>query len=174
MSIENYTSAPEFKKVMNVPFAVIIASFIIIIITTNMTDKNGLSALIGGYFGLILGMIFVLILNLVFTKIGYFEMFPVVFILAILGLVVFYLINYFDKISSGEVSNYYSSFSVLSTIFLITQSVMIFTAIFNKLQNQDAQLFTDTTFSLLVLFGVINLLIVLTMGIVLRFYSTQG
>lgn len=164
----------EFKQVMNIPFAVIIASFIIIIITTNMIDVNGLSALIGGYFGLIIGMLFVLLLNMVFTKISWFDMFPFLLIIGILGLLIFYLINYFDRISKGEVSSYYGSFSILSTIFLITQSVMIFTAIFNKVQEQDIKLFSDTTFSLLVLFGIINLLIVLTMGIILRFYSTQG
>ena len=42
--------------------------FIIIMITTNMTDINGLSALLGGYIGLLLGMLFVIIINLVFTK----------------------------------------------------------------------------------------------------------
>ena len=165
----------EFKTIMNIPFSVIIASFIIIIITTNMTDTNGLSALIGGYFGLMIGMLFVLILNLVFTNTTYLDMFPVVFVLAIIGLIVYYLFTYFDRISKGEVSGYYGSFSILSTIFLITQSIMIFTAIFNKLQNPNISvLFNDTTFAILGLFGVINMLIVLTMGIVLHFYSTQG
>ena len=41
----------EYKKVINVPLSVIIGSFIIIIITTGMTDQNGLKALIGGYSG---------------------------------------------------------------------------------------------------------------------------
>jgi hypothetical protein len=165
----------EFKTVMNIPFAVIIASFIIIIITTNMTDTNGLSALIGGYFGLMIGMLFVLILNTAFTNTSYLDMFPVVFLLAIIGLIIYYLFTYFDRISKSEVSGYYASFSVASAIFLVTQSIIIFTAIFNKLENPEvSKLFTDTTFSLLGLFGVINLLIVLTMGIVLHFYSTQG
>jgi hypothetical protein len=96
-------------------------------------------------------------------------------LLAIIGLVVYYLFTYFDRISKGEVSGYYGSFSILSTIFLITQTIMIFNAIFNKLQNPDiSKLFNDTTFAILCLFGVINMLIVLTMGIVLHFYSTQG
>jgi hypothetical protein len=165
----------EFKTVMNVPFAVIIASFIIIIVTTNMTDTNGLSALLGGYFGLMIGMLFVLILNIVFTNTTYLDMFPVVFLLAIIGLIVYYLFTYFDRISKGEVSGYYKSFSILSTIFLITQTIMIFSAIFNKLQNPNINnLFNDTTFAILSLFSVINMLIVLTMGIVLHFYSTQG
>jgi hypothetical protein len=49
---------------------------------------------------------------------------------------------------------------------------------FNKTQeqsqSQDNRLFSDTTFSLLGLFGTINMLIVVTMGIILKFYSTQG
>lgn len=165
----------EFKTVMNVPFSVIIASFIIIIVTTNMTDPNGLKALIGGYFGLMVGLLFVMILYLLFTNTTYLDMFPVVFLLAIIGLIIYYLFTYFDRISKGEVSGYYGSFSILSTIFLITQTIMIFTAIFDKLQNPDiSKLFNDTTFALLGLFSVINILIVLTMGIVLHFYSTQG
>jgi len=168
----------EFKKVMNIPFAIVIASFIIIIITTNMTDTNGLSALLGGYSGLMLGILFVIILNLVFQKSIYLDMFPLLIILGIVGLLIFYLSKYFDNISKGEVSEYYSSFSILSTIFLITQVIIIFTAMFNKNQDQsqtqDNRLFSDTTFSLLGLFGTVNMLIVVTMGIILNFYSTQG
>lgn len=164
----------EFKKLMNIPYAIIIASFIIIIVTTNMTDKNGLSALLGGYSGLFLGMLFIMILNLVFTNTTYLDMFPVLMIIIICGLLISYLGIYFDRISKGEVSNYYSSFSILSLIFLATQVGLIFTAIYSKSQDINSKLFSDTTFSLLGLFSVINIIIVLTIGIVLHFYSTQG
>jgi hypothetical protein len=161
----------EYKKVINVPYSIIIASFIIIIVTTNMTDYNGLSALIGGYSGLMLGMLFVIILNSMYSNVGYLDMFPSLIVLTIAGLILFYLITYFDKISKGEVSSYYSSFSILSTVFLITQVIMIFSAV---PQGQNTRLFTNTTFSLLGLIGIINILIVITMGIILKFYSTQG
>jgi hypothetical protein len=165
----------EFKTVMNVPFSVIIASFIIITVTTNMTDPNGLKALIGGYFGLMIGLLFVLILNLSFTNTTFVDMVPIIFLLAIIGLIIYYLFTYFDRISNGEVSSYYGSFSILSSVFLVTQSLIIFNGIFNKLQNPDAvSFFSDKTFALLGLFAVVNTLIVLTMGIVLHFYSTQG
>ena len=39
----------EYYKIMNIPLSVIFASFIIIIITTGITNTNGLNALIGGY-----------------------------------------------------------------------------------------------------------------------------
>lgn len=164
----------EFKKVMNIPLAIIIASGIIIIITRNMMDNNGLSALLGGYTGLFLGMFFVLLINLIFTKTSYLDMFPVVMIVIIVGLLIFYLYTYFDRISKGEVADYYSTFLLLSTIFLAAQVTIVFTAILNKTQDPNAKLFTNTTFSLLGLFSVISFLIVLTIGIVLHYYSTQG
>ena len=160
-----------FKKSINVIVAIIIASCIIILITSNMTDKNGLSALIGGYSGLLLGMLFIILLNLLFKRYSYFDMFPLLMIIIIIGLLVSYLGIYFDKISSGEVSSYYVSFSLLSTLFLFTQIIMIFSAIY---KSQNKNLFSYTSFSLLGLLSVINIIIVITIGIVLHFYSTQG
>ncbi len=162
----------ELKKVLNVPYAIIIASFIIIIITTNITDQNGLSALIGGYSGLLFGMLFIIILNMTYIKVPLLQMFPLIIILCILSLLIYYLSRYFENISKGEVSDYYFSFSLLSTIFLITQTVIIFNALYNN--SNELKLFSDTTLSILGLFGVLNFIIVVTMGIVLHFYSTQG
>jgi uncharacterized membrane protein len=170
-----FENLQELKQVMNVLLAIVIASCIIILITTNMTDKNGLSALLGGYTGLMLGMLFIMIVSLIFTNTTYLDMFPIVMIITITGLLMYYLYKYFDNISKGNVSSYYSSFSVLSTIFLFTQVIIVFNAIYGKTEEDTSvKLFKDTTFSLLGLFGVINILIVLTIGIVLNFYSTQG
>ena len=161
-----------FKKSINIILAVIIASSIIIIITTNMTDKNALSALIGGYSGLLLGILFIILLNFVFKIYLNLDMLPLVMIIIIVAMLISYLSIYFNKIASGEVSNYYSNFSILSTILLFTQLAIIFNAFYNK--NQSNRAFTNTTISLLGLFSVINILIVITMGIILQFYSTQG
>jgi hypothetical protein len=165
----------ELKQVMNVLLSIVIASCVIILITMNMTDTNGLSALLGGYSGLLLGMLFIMIVSLIFTKTTYLDMFPVVMIIIITGLSMYYLRKYFDNIASGHVSGYYSNFSLLSTIFLFTQIIIVFSAIYGKSEeDQNTKLFKDTTFSLLGLFSVINMIIVLTIGIVLHFYSTQG
>lgn len=170
----DFTNLQQFKKVMNVLFSIIIASCIIIIITTNITDINGLSALMGGYSGLLLGMLFIIILNLLFKQSTYFDMIPLLMIIIIVVLLLTYLYLYFEIISSGEVSSYYSSFSLLSTIFLFTQLIIIFGAIYGKNESDGSKLFTDTIFSLLGLFNVINIIIVLTIGVILKFYSTQG
>lgn len=172
--LPDFTNLQEFKKVMNVIFSIIVASCIIILITANMTDSNGLSALMGGYSGLLLGALFIIILNLVFKQSTYIDMIPVLMIVIILGLLLQYLYRYFDQISLGNVSGYYSTFSLLSTLFLFTQLIIIFGSIYNKNESSGTHLFTSTTFSLLGLLSVINILIVITIGIVLHFYSTQG
>ena len=139
-----------------------------------MTDTNGLSALLGGYSGLLLGMLFVMILMMTFTQTGWIDMTPILMIMIISSLLIYYLYSNFEKITKGEVSGYYSGFSMLSTIFLLTQVIMISRGVYRNLQTQDIRMFDNTTFSLLGLFSVINMLIVLTIGIVLHFYSTQG
>ena len=163
----------EYTQIINIPFAVIIASFIVIVITTGMTDENGLKGLLGGYFGLLLGILFVIILN--YPPASWLDLFPFVMLMMIIALMIFYLYTYFETISKGEVSSYYNSFSTLSTIFLAIQVIMLFSEMFSGNSREiTGKLLSDRTFSLLGLFGVINFLIVITIGIVLHFYSTQG
>jgi F0F1-type ATP synthase assembly protein I len=158
-----------YKKLLNIPFSVIIASFIIIVITTNTTDSNGLSALLGGYSGLLVSLLFIMILN--WPPKCWMDMFPFLMVMTVVSLLIYYLSVYFKQITSNQVVGYYYSFSVLSTIFLAIQISIIFNALFN---NVTDKLFNDTTFALLGLLSTMNIIVVLTIGIVLHFYSTQG
>jgi hypothetical protein len=162
----------EYKKLINIPIAVIIASFIIIIVTTSMTDKNAIGALIGGYSGLLLGMLFLLVLNWPPKK--WLDISPFIVVLAIVSLIIYYLSTYSEKIVQGNVSSYYISFSILSTIFLSMQIITIVSSLLSNSTQIQTTLFSPKIFALLGLIGVINMLIVLTIGIILNFYSTQG
>jgi hypothetical protein len=162
----------DYKIVVNVPYAVIIASILIIIVTIGMTDENALKGLIGGYSGLALGILFIIILNS--PPVNWLDLFPSFLMLGIIGLTMFYLYTYFDIIAKGEVSSYYNSFSVSSFIFLITQLSILFSAIFNRSNKPNEKLLSEKTFTLLIFLGVINYIMVITLGIVLKFYSTQG
>ena len=165
-------SKEQYEKVVNVPFAVIFASAIIILVTTGVNDENALRGLIGGYMGLGLGILFLIILNM--PPNNWIDLFPFVMLIGIITLMLIYLYRYFDRISKGEVSGYYNSFSMISTIFLGVQFIMLASAMSNKSGEINGKLLSDKAFSLFALFGVINYLIVLTIGIILHFYSTQG
>ena len=163
----------EYNRVMNIPLSVIIASFIIIIITTGITNTNGLNALIGGYIGLLLGIVFILIIN--YPSPNLLDLFPFVPLIIIISLLLHYFRTYYNIISSGEVSSYYGSFSTLSTIFLAVQIMILFKELYkSSIQNMNGSLISSSSFALLGLLAVINALIVITLGVVLHFYSTQG
>lgn len=186
MSSSGFTNAPiqilpnlnQFKKLIVIPLTFIITFFIIIMITTdtNINDKNSLNALLTGYIGLFIGLLFLMTINLLFMKTQIKDITPIIMLMVIVALMSYYLYIYFDKILLGNISNYYSIFSKLSLVFLAIQLVMIFNVIYKANANMSipTRLFTDTNLSLLSLFGVINILIVLIIGVVLNFYSTQG
>ena len=165
----------EYRDVINIPLAIIFASSIIILFTTGVNDENALTGLLRGYFGLVIGVIFLLILS---KPQGFlFDIFPFILLLGIIALMITYIYIYFDRIEKGIVSGYYTSFSILSTIFLAVQFIILTSGILNKYSKPDEsnqQLLSDRNFSLFTLFSVINYIIVLTIGIVLKFYSTQG
>ena len=172
MMSENNINIQDVKKLMNVPFAVIITSIIIIIITINTTDRNGLSALLGGYSGLLFGLLFVVIINLIFLRANYLDMIPIIMVMLVVGLLSYFLSTYFDRIISGNISSYYLSFSYASLLFLCVQLYIIFKVIYNNKNN--SKLFSSTDVAWLRLFNIINIVFVLIIGVVLYFYSTQG
>jgi len=165
----------EYKRILYVPLSVVIAAFIVVIMTSGVTNSNGVSGLIGGYMGMFIGILIILVITSTNLSIGnWLNLGPFVLLLLIIFLLLYYLFTYYDRISNGEVSDYYSSFSTLSTIFLATQVIMMFSALFNVSADPNRKLFPYKTLALLILFGVINFIIVITLGIILGFYTTQG
>ena len=162
----------KYYRLMNIPLSVIIASFIIIIITSGITDTNGLNALICGYIGLLLGIFFILINSPIQNLL---DLFPFVSIMIIVILLLYYFRTYYHIISSGQVSSYYGSFSTLSTVFLAVQIIILFKELYRS-QTKDisGSLLTNSSIALLGLLAIINSLIVITLGTILHFYSTQG
>jgi hypothetical protein len=167
-----------YTILMNMSYAIIIAGFIIILITTGTTNQNGLSALIGGYSAVLVSLVFFGTINWIYMNND--AMYPIFKLLAIflnicgiIILLIVYLSIYFEKIISEHVSNYYYSFSNLSTIFLSVQIAMLFSIFFNKKEG-DMGRTLDKTLSIILLLGLVNVIIVTTIGIVLKYYSTQG
>jgi hypothetical protein len=182
----------NFKKIMAVPFSIIFASFVIIIITFNVEDKNALYALISGYFGLFLGL-FLITLSILYEKqipnsqndtsfLSIFkymiqiilDIFPILMTLCIISVLIYYLYTYFDKIVNGQVSSYYNGFLLLSIIFSGFQMLIFYNSFYDRSKNSNSEIFSNVNFSLSVLVDLINLFSVITIGIILRYYSTQG
>jgi len=157
---------------LNIPLALIVASFIVILITNRMTDKNGLSALIGGYCGLLVGMLYITAMYSITYYTSYLDMIPLIMIIIIILITIIYLSLYFERITKNEISDSYSQFSLISSVLLVIQSFIVMNGLYYKTETN--QLFSSSMFSLLCLLNAINVIVVITVGIILRYYSTQG
>lgn len=170
---------PELtKNLTNISYSLLVAGFIIVIVTTGLTNQNSLTALISGYSVLLVSLLFLLWLNWLnmetiplFTIIK--NMFPFITIITLIVLLITFLSVYFDRIASNHVSSYYYTFSNLSTIFLAVQIFLLFRELTNK-QFELTKSINPRVFSTLMLLTTINAIIIGTLGIVLKFYITQG
>jgi hypothetical protein len=161
----------------NVIYSVTIASFIIIFLITLSTtyNPNSLIALIVSYSIVVSSL--VLMFGILYNKeltTSLFDkiitLFPLVIIIGILMLMVYLLVSYFDKIASNNVSNYYYTFSILTNIFLVTQLFILY----NNIGFETSKYISNKTFSILTLLGTINMILVITLNVILKYYSTDG
>lgn len=178
-------STELYVNLLNLAYAVLVASIIIVLITTQVskvggdtssaTNQNSISALIGGYSGVLASILFIFIITMINTEMISLNMIinyvPLFFILVISSLMITYLTIYFDKLSQGEVADYYNTFSFLSVIFLILQITTVMSSLY---KNNNLNNLSITMFNLLILLGIINISFVFIIGIILKFYSTQG
>lgn len=164
----------------NVIYSLTIASFIIIFLISvmSMYNSNSLIALIVSYgvivsslilmFGVLYNMSNINISYTMFNKL--ITLFPLVYIILIILVLMFLLVSYFDEIVSNKVSNYYFSFSLLLNIFLVTQIIIFY----SNIGFETSKYISNKVFSLLSLLGTISALLVITLSVILKSFSTDG
>ena len=174
-----------YVQMTNVVYAVMVAAFIVIFITIGMTSENAVSALIGGYSGLLAALAFVVILNWFYTQQAslmsrFWSSLPFLLTMAALCLMVVYLSLYFGEITAGHVAASYKSLSIAVTVFLAAQVAMLFrSSVWTQTQlggegGAPRKIITGPTASLVNLLGTICMFLVLSLGITLKYYTTQG
>jgi hypothetical protein len=166
--------------------AIIIASSVCFIIYNFSSGQTAYGSIIAGYSTLTLGilMIMLIIFNNVLeaTKDGNFysiiyEMImasgPFMLMLTIVGLILYLLINYKDRILDGHVSSGYNSFSNITIILLLIQIYIIYKNI-NTEKFETTKKLSRFTSSILYLFGTITLISSLTIFSILKYFSADG
>jgi hypothetical protein len=167
------------SNIANFLFAVLIATVISVFCTMSLSSKNALNSLIAEYSvmeGVVLLLTVMTILNIkssgasLFTFSSFITLFPFLLILFIIGIFIALLSIYFDRIANNKVSSYYTSFSGTSVTLIIAQIMLLVNSIAKTPTNP---VLNKKTFSILMLLGTINLIVVITLGVVLKFYSTD-
>jgi hypothetical protein len=169
------------SNIANFLLAIIIACVIGVFCTIGMKSKNGLEALIAEYSvmaGALILLTLMIFLNLrdntQQSPLPSFKTFMVLFPFLLLLFIIFYFIalltSYFDVISANKVSDYYTSFSNTSAFLIVAQ---LFVLVSSLLKNPMALNIEQKTFSTLMFLGVLNLIVVITVGVILKFYTTD-
>jgi uncharacterized membrane protein len=96
--------------------------------------------------------------------------------LILLGIVIYslyLLITYQNRISEGQITTEYNTFSTISIALMLIEIYIFYDAMNTKLFNTTGHM-SKVTFSLMYLLGVINISCVLIMGTILKYYITDG
>jgi hypothetical protein len=155
------------------------AAAVLLVISRGKTDNTSVAALRIAYILLFLVMVFKAIFVCSRVKINpndefkYSKMirliYPFLPILTILFIIMILLFKFYDRITGGKVSDYYTSFMNLTSILIMIQFIIIF-----KELTESKLTLNEKTTSVLKLLALLTLISVTIIYIVLKFYVTDG
>jgi hypothetical protein len=113
-----------------------------------------------------------------YTNISYFiHLFmvsgPFILLLGIIGYSLYLLITYQNRISDGHTSNEYSTFSSISIILTLIEIYVFYEAMNSKLFMTTGKL-PRISYSVMYLIGIINVVCVMIIGTILKYFTTDG
>jgi hypothetical protein len=166
--------------------AFIVASVISFLISFFSSGTVSLNASIAGYSTLILGIMMILIIlfqgilkvnsNQSLLQV-FFSIFistgPFILILAVIGFVLYLIINYKNLIIDQHVSQSYYTFSNITIILLLLQLYIVYTNITSERFESTGKL-SKLTSSVIYLLGVLTSICSIILFTILKYYTTDG
>lgn len=166
--------------------AFIFASLISFIVAFFTNSSTSLGSYIAGYSVLILAILMILVI--IFSQIlkvnvnssmfqVLYQIFmttgPFILILGIISFMLYLLINYKTKITSGQVAPSYNSFSNIIIMLLLVQMYLIYNNI-NTDKFQITGKISQVTSSIVYLLGTVTAISTIILYTILKYYSTDG
>lgn len=160
------------KNIYSGLYSFISGAFVVIFLTSSQTNSNALWAFIGAY-GVLLSALLILCVLLGLAKGGLRVglLMPFIIMIAVISYVCVLLNNYFDKITENKVSDYYTSFINITSILLGIQIYVLL----NEITESSFKNFelSRKMAGMLRVFGFLNVISVITLQIILKYYTTD-
>jgi hypothetical protein len=171
-----------FNNILNISYAFILGGLIVVICTIGTHNKNALIGTITGYAASTCAVL--LLASLTYTNITtgiknpsimeiIFTLIPFIVLIIIFGFSLALISIYFNKIANNRISDYYGMFSFISVIFILFQVWIFFVATKQK-AFRDSGFINKVTLLKLLLLSIFNMLTLITLGITLKYFSTDG
>ena len=161
--------------------SLITVGIILLFATIGSTSMDSLNGSIAGYFLIAIGMaILISFIIGISSKNGsqniisaIFSVGPFFVTIGIVAYILYLLFTYKDRIAEGNIAPGYANFTNISVILILLQLFLFYMGTQKQSFQRDNKL--DRVYSGLVYFvGVINIVAVITIGIILKYFSTDG
>ena len=167
-----------YNNLANVAYAFIVGGILIVLITVRNNDEGSVVATITGYSAMLCAVLLLMALTMINNTGGttsglIYTLAPFLLLLVILGLSIGFMSSYFDRISHGQVTPYYGLFTFLSMLFILIQVYIYYSGSQEAFFKQSGNL-SPINIAKLMLVGIINIITILTLGVTLKYYSTDG
>lgn len=164
--------------------AFIATGIIIVIFTIGSNNVTGLTGTITGYSFIITGVLLLigyLMTNLSSTSAYSFSSIisqmvtvgPFIVLIGILIYMIYLLSLYFNQITAGNVSSSYYNFMNLFVVLLMAQ-IYIFYNGTQERSFKETGTISKVTGLLLYFLELINIVVIITLGIILKYFTTDG
>jgi len=159
--------------------SLITVGIILLFATIGTTSMDGLNGTISGYFFIAIGIAILVSFIISVASKGaslissIFSMGPFFVTIGIISYILYLLFTYKDRIAQGNIAPGYANFTNISVILVLMQLFLFYMGTQKESFQRDKKL--DRVYSGLLYFvGVINIVTVITIGIILRYFSTDG
>lgn len=91
----------------------------------------------------------------------------------IIGFILYLLINYYNKIKSGQISSNYNSFNNIIIMLILLQVYLVYKNIDNETFEMSGKI-SKITSSMIYLLGVLTMICSINLYIILKYFTTDG
>ena len=158
---------------------ILVGAIVLLFTVTSYTAGSIIGSIVGYSFigsGILL-LVGLLIHNLMSKQStfmgGVYTLAPFSIILGVIIYSMYLLIHYKERISQGNISSGYTNFTNISVILIMLQLYLFYSATQNENFKQTSRLDKVNSMFLL-LIGIINIISVVTLGVILAYFTTDG
>jgi len=160
--------------------SLITIGIILLFATIGSKSIDGLNGTIAGYSLILAGIL--LLVSLLFLDISMktnsimtyiYSLGPFLIILGIISYTIYLIVTYKNRIVGGNVAPGYVSFSNISIILILVQLFIFYTG--TKQKDFAINYRLNKVYSMMLYFiGILNIVTIITLNIILKYYSTDG
>jgi hypothetical protein len=161
--------------------SLITVGIILLFATIGSTSMDSLNGTIAGYFLIAIGMAVLISFIIGISSknssqniiSAIFSVGPFFVTIGIVAYILYLLFTYKDRIAQGNIAPGYANFANISVILILLQLFLFYMGTQKQSFQRDNKL--DRVYSGLLYFvGIINIVAVITIGIILKYFSTDG